>query len=114
MIAIEQNTFGISKDLIQRMTERIVREYHPEKIILFGSWAWGKPKRYSDLDLLIIMNSKIARPDERAMKIEAMLDDFNCPMDLIVYTPDEVESCLRKENPFVRDILEKGRVLYAR
>jgi predicted nucleotidyltransferase len=113
MIAVEQNTFGISEALIQQVAERIVQECHPHKIILFGSFAWGKPRQYSDLDLLIIMDSKAKRPDERATKIEAMLDEFNCPMDLIVYTPDEVESCLRKKNPFVRDILEKGRVLYA-
>jgi predicted nucleotidyltransferase len=113
MIAIEQNTFGISEDLIQRVTERIVRECHPHKIILFGSWAWGKTKEYSDLDLFVVMNSKVARPDERAMQIEALLDDFNCPVDLIVYTPEEVANCLRKKNPFIRDILERGRVLYA-
>jgi predicted nucleotidyltransferase len=97
MITVEQNAFGISKALIQQITDKIVRECHPHKIILFGSLAWGKPKPHSDLDLFVVMNSPIARPDERAMQIEALLDDFNCPMDLIVYTPDEVESCLRKK-----------------
>lgn len=113
MQAIEQNTFGISETLIQQVTEKIVRECHPHKIILFGSTAWGKPKPYSDLDLFVVMNSRIARPDERAMQIEAMLDEFDCPLDLIVYTPEEVINCLRKKNPFIRDILERGRVLYA-
>jgi predicted nucleotidyltransferase len=113
MITVEQNTFGISEALIQRIIEKIVRECHPHKVILFGSCAWGRPKEYSDLDLFVIVNSKIARPDERAMQIEALLDEFDCPVDLIVYTPEEVASCLRKNNPFIRDILERGRMLYA-
>jgi predicted nucleotidyltransferase len=113
MTAVEQHTFGISEALIRQITEKIVRECRPHKIILFGSWAWGKPKEYSDLDLFVVMNSKIVRPDERAMQIEALLDEFDCPVDLIVYTPEEVASCLRKNNPFIRDILERGRLLYA-
>lgn len=97
MSTVEQNTCEISEALIQRITEKIVRQCHPHKIILFGSRAWGKPKEYSDLDLFVIMNSKIARPDERAMQIETRLDEFDCPVDLIVYTPEEVASCLRKK-----------------
>lgn len=114
MAVIEQNTFGISEALLWQVTERIVRECNPYKIILFGSFAWGKPRRYSDLDLLIIVDSKVARPDERAMQIEELFYDLDCPMDLIAYTPEEVASCLRKRNPFIRDILERGRLLYAR
>jgi len=113
MQIVEQNTFGISEALIQEVTAKIVQKCHPHKVILFGSTAWGKPKRYSDLDFFIIMDSTLARPDERAMQIEAVFDDLDCPMDLIVYTPKEVEACLRKQNPFIRDILERGRLLYA-
>jgi predicted nucleotidyltransferase len=114
MQAIEQNTFGISEALIQKITEKIVRECNPHKIILFGSFAWGKPKRYSDLDFLVIMDSAVARPDIRAMQIEALFDDLDCPIDIFAYTPEEVATCLKKRNPFIRDILQKGRVLYAR
>lgn len=114
MQVVEQNTFGISETLIQQVTKKIVLECHPHKIILFGSLAWGKPKQDSDLDLLVIMDSNVARPDVRAMQIEAMFDDLDCPLDLIVYTPTEVATCLRKQNPFIRDILERGRLLYAR
>jgi predicted nucleotidyltransferase len=113
MITVEQNTFGISEALIQQITEKIVRQCHPHKIILFGSWAWGKPQQDSDLDLLVIMDSEVARPDIRAMEMSALFDDVDCPMDLIVYTPKEVATCLQKQNPFIRDILERGRLLYA-
>jgi predicted nucleotidyltransferase len=113
MIAVEQNTFGISEALIQQVTERIVRECHPHKIILFGSFAWGKPKCYSDLDLFVIMDSDLRR-DRRAAKISQLFPHRRFPMDVIAYTPEEVQTSLKRGNPFIRDILEKGRVLYAR
>ena len=112
--AIEQNLYGINEELIQEITARIVRDWHPHKVILFGSFAWSKPKSHSDLDLFIVMDSTIARPDMRAMQIKKRLRDFDCPKDLVAYTPDEVEMCLKKQNPFIRDVLTKGRVLYAR
>lgn len=114
MIAIEKNTFEISEALIQQITEKIVRECHPHKIILFGSWAWGKPKEDSDLDLLVIMDSDLARPDIRAMQVKRLLYDFHCPMDLLVYTPEEVKDCLQKGNLFTKETLEEGRMLYGR
>ncbi len=113
MIAVEQNTFGISEALIQQVVERIVQECHPHKIILFGSLAWGKPKQESDIDLLVIMDSDLARPDIRAMQVKRLLYDFHCPMDLLVYTPEEVKACLQRGNLFIREILEEGRLLYA-
>jgi len=114
MTTIEQNTFGISEVLIQQVADRIVRECHPHKIILFGSLAWGKPKQHSDLDLLVIMDSEVARPDMRAMQVKRLLYDFHCPMDLLVYTPEEVKACLQKGNLFIQEILEEGRLLYGR
>jgi len=113
MQVVEQNTFGISEALIQQITEKIVRECHPHKIILFGSLAWGKPKQDSDVDLLIIMDSEVTRPDVRAMQVKRLLYGFHCPMDLLVYTPKEVETCLQRGNLFIREILEEGRLLYA-
>lgn len=114
MTVIEQNTFGISEVLIQQVTERIVRERNPHKIVLFGSFAWGRPKPYSDLDLLVIVDSNVKRPDERAMQLKELFDDLDCPMDLLVYTPEEITASLKRGNLFIRDILAKGRLLYAR
>jgi predicted nucleotidyltransferase len=114
MAVIEKNTFGISEALIQRATKKIVRECDPYKVILFGSFAWGEPKQYSDLDLLIIMDAGVARPDERAIQIHRLLHDLHCPMDLLVYTPEEVSGCLKRGNLFIAEILERGRLLYAR
>jgi predicted nucleotidyltransferase len=114
MAIVEQNAFGISEALIQQARERIVHKYHPHKIVLFGSFAWGEPKEYSDLDLLIIMDSAVARPDERAIHVHRLLHDLHCPMDLLVYTPEEISRCLKRGNLFIAEILEKGRLLYAR
>ncbi len=114
MTMIEQNAFGISEALIRQATERIVHKCNPHKIVLFGSFAWGKLKQYSDLDLLVIMDSNIKRPDERAMQLKSLFDDLDCPMDLLVYTPEEITISLKRGNLFVRDILAKGRLLYAR
>lgn len=114
MAVMEQNTFGISEALIQQVTERIVRECKPHRIVLFGSFAWGKPRQYSDLDLLVIRDSNVSRPDERAMQMKTLFDDLDCPMDLFVYTPEEITASLGRGNLFIRDILAKGRLLYAR
>lgn len=113
MAVIEQHNFGVTEELIQEITARLVREWHPHKIILFGSCAKGKPKEFSDLDFIVIMDSEIARPDERAMQMKREFEDLDCPIVFFVYTPVEVAISLEKRNPFVRDILQKGQVLYA-
>ena len=114
MAVITKNNYGITESLIRQIVDRIVREIHPHKIILFGSYAWGQPSEYSDLDLLVVMNSSLARPDTRAMQIEALFRDLDVPMDVIAYTPEEIENCLKKNNPFIRDIMDRGRLVYAR
>jgi len=113
MTVIEQNTFGISEVLIQQVTERIVRECNPHKVILFGSYAFGKPSGDSDLDLFVIMDSDLRR-DQRTRKISKLFPHRQFPLDVIVYTPKEVEISLARENLFIQEIIEGGRVLYAR
>jgi predicted nucleotidyltransferase len=97
---------------IGEAVEKIVREYKPEKIILFGSWAWGKPGPDSDVDLFIIKKSRRKRRD-RAGEVWDILFPHELPMDVLVYTPNEVEKRLAIEDCFVQDIVGKGEVLYA-
>lgn len=113
MAVIEKNSFGISEALIQQVTERIVRECNPHKVILFGSHAFGKQHLDSDFDLFVIMDSDLRR-DQRARKISKLFPHRQFPLDVIVYTPEEVKNSLTRGNPFIKDVLEKGRVLYAR
>ena len=95
---------------IQRLCERIAREFTPEKIILFGSYAYGKPTLDSDLDLLVIMQFD-GDPLETAV---AMLNQLNIllPIDLLVRTPEQIQHRLEMGDRFIRDIVERGKVMY--
>lgn len=94
--------------------KRIVSELKPEKIILFGSYAYGKPTPDSDVDLLVIMNTK-AKEIDRYVAVSNLLYPRQFPVDILVKTPKEVEAASRKKgNFFMREILTKGKVLYER
>jgi len=94
--------------------ERIVSELKPEKIILFGSYAYGNPTPDSDVDLLIIMETK-AREIDRYIAVSNLLYPREFPVDIIVKTPKEIQTEARKSgNFFLREILVKGKVVYER
>lgn len=96
---------------IKEITDKIVKEYQPEKIILFGSWAWGEPHEYSDLDLLVIKDTK--QPTlKRIEDLDKIFSRRDLPMDFLVYTPEQVENRLRIGDLFVRDVLTNGKILY--
>lgn len=98
---------------IKEITEKIARNFKPEKIILFGSWAWGTPGPDSDLDFLVIQNSGKKRL-ERQMEIRESLSDFRLPVDVLVYTPKEIDEKVHKDrNLFLEDIMNNGKLLYA-
>jgi predicted nucleotidyltransferase len=94
--------------------ERIVSELKPEKIILFGSYAYGNPTPDSDVDLLVIMNTK-AKEIDRYVAVSNLLYPRQFPVDILVKTPKEIEEASRKKgNFFLREILTKGKVVYER
>ena len=94
--------------------ERIVSELKPEKIILFGSYAYGNPTPDSDVDLLVIMKTR-AREIDRYIAVSNLLYPRQFPVDILVKTPKEVETASRKKgNFFMREILSKGKVIYER
>lgn len=97
---------------IKKVVDKIVQEFQPEKIILFGSWAWGKPDKDSDVDLFIIKETENTR--QTAREIDGSIFPRPFPMDLIVYTPKQVEKRKNMRDFFIRDILKKGKVLYAK
>jgi predicted nucleotidyltransferase len=93
---------------------RIVSELKPEKIILFGSYAYGNPTADSDVDLLVIMKTK-AKEIDRYVAVSNLLYPRQFPVDILVKTPKEMEAEARKKgNYFMREILKKGKVLYER
>jgi uncharacterized protein len=101
------------KSQIALKTDFIVdalRSYHPQKIILFGSWARGEADDESDLDLIIIKETP-ARFLDRLNDVYTLLSDFGA-MDVLVYTPQEVAQMLAEGNTFLEDALAEGIVLY--
>ncbi|MBI5384639.1 MAG: nucleotidyltransferase domain-containing protein [Verrucomicrobia bacterium] len=100
----------VSRRDIKRFSDEIARRFKPEKIILFGSYAYGKPTPDSDVDLLVVMPCK-GRPLDAALKVRLAVDaDF--ALDLLVRTPAEVRKRLRWGDCFMQEITSKGKVLY--
>jgi uncharacterized protein len=95
---------------IQQVCKRIAERYHPEKIILFGSHAWGQPTPESDIDLLIVMDFA-GSPVRQAISISRALGLIT-PMDLLLRTPEQVQERLRIGDPFLQDIWQRGKVMY--
>ena len=101
----------VKREQIRTFSKAVARAFHPWKIILFGSYAYGKPTDYSDVDLLVIMPRARDRGERMSVRIrQAIPRDF--PLDLLVRTPAEVAKRLRWGDPFMREWLEKGKVLY--
>jgi predicted nucleotidyltransferase len=94
---------------IQRFARDIARRFRPEKIVLFGSYAYGQPHQESDVDLLIIMPSSDVAAQEVRIGL-ALGRPFS--HDILVRTPKQVERALKQNNWFLREAVEKGKVLY--
>jgi predicted nucleotidyltransferase len=93
--------------------QRIVQELNPEKIVLFGSYAYGNPNPDSDVDLLVIMSTKASHKD-RSWAVSRLLLPRPFPVDILVKTPREVKEGLETGDFFLREILSRGKVLYDR
>jgi predicted nucleotidyltransferase len=99
------------KVLINRIRDTLVREYNPEKVILFGSRARGKSKRTSDFDLFVVKRTTRRKVD-RMRDVSNLFTPRDFSLDVIVSTPAEVDRRLEMGDPFYREILNHGRVLY--
>ena len=100
----------IPKQQINEISRRIADEYHPERILLFGSYAWGVPSPDSDVDLLVILpfeGRAVAKSVEMRLKVRPPF-----PVDLLVRTPEKVHKRLALGDAFIQSILEDGEVLY--
>lgn len=96
---------------IQEIADKIAKEFQPEKIILFGSYAWGQPTENSDVDLFIVKKTDNTR--ETAREIDGSIRPRPFPIDLIVYKPESVEKGLIMKDFFINNIIIKGKILYA-
>jgi predicted nucleotidyltransferase len=93
--------------------QKIVQELNPEKIVLFGSYAYGDPNADSDVDLLVIMKTKASLKD-RSWAVSRLLLPRPFPVDILVKTPREVKKALESGDFFLKEILTRGKVLYDR
>ncbi|MBI5031516.1 MAG: nucleotidyltransferase domain-containing protein [Chloroflexi bacterium] len=98
--------------VIRATVKQIAAQFNPEKIILFGSYAYGKPKPESDVDLLVVMDTPL-RPSEQAAQIVRAID-YHFGMDLLVRRPRQIQERVALGDSFLREITEKGKVVYAR
>lgn len=103
----------ISNKKITEIVNKLAIGYDPEKIILFGSYAYGKPNENSDLDLFIIKNSDLPRP-ERTVQARKTIFGALIPIDLIVFTPNEINEAKNNQFSFVNKVLSSGKTLYER
>jgi len=83
----------------------------PEQVILFGSWARNSGTRHSDVDLFIVWDCALP-PLERIGRVLTLLAHAPCPVEVIVYTPEELTK--RRDRPFIQQLMAEGRVLYER
>jgi predicted nucleotidyltransferase len=98
--------------MIPEITERIVRAFHPEQIILFGSHARGDARPDSDVDVLVVL-AAILDKHRTTVELQRLFTDLTVGVDVIVASPDELRA--RKDDiaSVLRPALEEGKVLYA-
>ena len=104
-------TIMASMKEIRAVGRRIGREFHPDRVILFGSHARGAAGPDSDIDLLVVAPFE-GTGFRQSLKILNLLD-LRLPIDLITYRPEEVDRRYREGDPLVREAIDHGKVLYA-
>ncbi len=103
----------ISEATIDQIVQKIVDQVNPLQVILFGSYARGMPNIDSDVDLFVIVESNLPR-HKRSAKIRLLFSPAPCPLDILVYTPQEVETCSGVVNHIVTHVMTTGKILYER
>lgn len=101
----------VDHNVTAEIVKRIIASVQPEKIILFGSYAYGQPHADSDLDILVVMESDLPRY-KRAVPIYRALAGLLIPKDVLVYTPQEIEAWSAVPQAFITTIIHRGCVVY--
>ena len=95
---------------IKDFGRRLVQEFKPTKVVLFGSYAYGKPSPDSDVDLLVIMPLD-GNPVDKSVEMRLKLQP-RFPLDLLIRSPAKIKERLAMGDDFIKDIFDKGKVLY--
>jgi predicted nucleotidyltransferase len=95
---------------VQQIVAQLIACYHPEKIVLFGSLTRDQ-ETPRDIDLFILKKNPPAIGAERIRELDRLIH-YAIATDFIVYTPEELEKRLAIGDPFLKTILQEGKVLY--
>jgi uncharacterized protein len=102
----------IPANLLQEIVQRLVLEFDPDQIILFGSHAWGKPNADSDVDICVIVSNSAERPTRRATRAYRCLRGIGVPVEVIVKTQAEIDRFSGVRASLEAEILTRGKFLY--
>ena len=102
----------VDQKVLDDMTRRLVEEFHPEKIFLFGSHAWGTATEDSDVDLMVVVSDSDAKPTERARRAHLCLAGIPASADIMVKTRSEFDRYRDVYASLEAEILDRGKVLY--
>ncbi len=100
----------VSRKAIKAVVSQIAEKFHPQKIILFGSYAYGQPHPGSDVDLLIVMETPLKETGQAVRICQEI--DYHFGLDLMVLKPKIIKRRLFQGDSFLTEIMEKGKVLY--
>lgn len=99
---------------IRAIVKHIAEKFDPEQIILFGSHAYGKPTAWSDVDLLVVMDTPKGTEFEKSLEIRRSLPSLTFGLDVVVRSRRVIEKRKKLGDWFLVDVTEKGKVLYER
>lgn len=102
----------IPQQTIDEMSRKIVERFHPERIILFGSYARGEATENSDIDLLVVFKTPARRGKRAAPIIRMLAEEYDLPVDVIVRSPEGLNQWKNTPNSFARQVITRGVTLY--
>ncbi len=111
---IKNHDGGVLAERLDEIVRRLVDEFQPEQIILFGSHVYGEPRPGSDLDIMIIVSDSSEPAYRREQRAYACVGAIGVSKDLLVLTREEFERQARVVTSLAHTVKEKGRVLYER
>jgi len=103
---------SLDPQMLSTATQRLVAEFQPEEVWLFGSHAWGTPHDDSDVDLMVIVRESGERPIRRMQRAHRCLGDLDVSKDVFVQTREEFDRYKDLRASIQHDILRRGRKLY--
>lgn len=107
------NTSKSFTEIIDQMTQRIVQRFHPQRVVLFGSYATGTARADSDVDLLVVMPITTSKRQAR-LAVRQALHDILVPKDVVVLTAEELAEQREVAGTVARAAVREGKILYAR